>query len=66
MKRDSGIFIATVGTLSLAIMCCVGLPLIAAAVATVDAGALFVEIGVAACIAILAGIVLALRWRQRV
>lgn len=64
MKRDSFPLVATVGTVFLALICCVGLPLVVAAVATVGAGALFGGLGVAAVIAIVAGAVLTLRWRQ--
>lgn len=62
MKRESGAFIASAGALFLAGLCCIGLPLI---VAAVSIGALFGGLGIAALIAIVAAIALTMRWRQR-
>lgn len=65
MKRESEMFIATAGALFLAVLCCIGLPLIVTAVAAVGVGALFGGLGIAALIAIVAAIALAMRWRRR-
>jgi hypothetical protein len=65
MKRDSGILVTTVGMVLLAVMCCVGLPLIVAAVAAVGAGALVGGLGAAVVIALIAVAVVLARGRLR-
>lgn len=65
MKRDSVPLVATVGAMVLALMCCVGLPLIAAGVAAVGAGALFGGLGVALFVALIAAIIVLARYRLR-
>ncbi len=56
-KRDSVPLIAMLGMVFLAVMCCVGIPLIASAVATVEAGALFGGLGVAIVVTLIAVVV---------
>jgi len=65
MQRDAGVLIVTAGAMILAAVCCVGLPLLAGAMAAIGVGTLFGGLGVAAVIAIIACVVLTLRWRQR-
>lgn len=65
MKRDSGVLVATVGTVVLAVLCCVGLPLVAAEIAAVGVGALVGGLGAALVIALIAAAVVAARIRLR-
>lgn len=65
MRRDALPLVATVGTVFLAVMCCVGLPLLAAAVAAVGAGALFGGISAALVVAVIVAVIVWARYRLR-